>query len=63
MIWGGGDDWAEGGLCDLMTGGHDKLHPVACRLYDRIGRVVADFVSRGAHPKTGSPVAGSGNDT
>ena len=41
---------------------HDKLHLIASRMYDCIGRVVAGFVTRGAHPGTGSPAASSGSD-
>jgi hypothetical protein len=55
--------WAESSLLDLMTGGHDKLPLVASRLYDCIGRAVADFVTRGAHPGMGSPAASSGRNT
>ena len=48
--------WAESGLFDLMTVDHDKLPLVASRLYDCIGRAVADFITRGAQPETGAPV-------
>ena len=54
--------WAESGLFDLMTGDHDKLHLVASRLYDCIGRAVADFITRGVHPGTGAPAVSSGSN-
>jgi acyl-CoA thioesterase-1 len=47
--------WAESGLFDLMTGDHDKLRLVASRLYDCIGRAVADFITRGVHPAVARP--------
>ncbi len=47
--------WAESGLFDLMTGDHDKLHLVASRLYDCIGRAMADFITRGVHPEAARP--------
>jgi hypothetical protein len=49
--------WAESGLFDLMTADHDRPHVVAPRLYDSIGPSVGDFMTRGAHPRTGTPVA------
>lgn len=52
--------WAESGLFALMTGDHDTLHLVASRLYDCIGRAVADFITRGVHPEAGAPAASSG---
>lgn len=54
--------WAESGLFDLMTGDQDKLHLVASRLYDCIGRAMADFVARGVHPGVDAPSASSGSD-
>jgi hypothetical protein len=60
---GGGGDRAERGLCELMTGDHDMRHSVVSRLYDSFGRAVADFVTRGAHLRLGSPVVGIGSDT
>jgi hypothetical protein len=54
--------WAESGLIDLMTADHDKLHLVAFRLYDCIGRAVADFMSRGAHAGTGAAAVTSGSN-
>jgi lysophospholipase L1-like esterase len=53
--------WAENGLFDLTTADRDKLHLVASRLYDCIGRAVADFITRGAHTGTGAPAASSGS--
>ena len=47
--------WAESGLFDLMTADHDKLRLVASRLYDCIGRAVADFITRGAASRDGRP--------
>jgi acyl-CoA thioesterase I len=53
--------WAENGLFDLITADHDKLQLVASRLYDCIGRAVADFMTRGAPPGTRAPGASSGS--
>jgi hypothetical protein len=53
--------WAENGLFDLITADHDKLQLVASRLYDCIGRAVADFITRGAPPGTRAPAASSGS--
>jgi hypothetical protein len=53
--------WAENGLFDLTTAGRDKLHLVASRLYDCIGRAVADFITRGTLAGTGAPAANSGS--
>jgi lysophospholipase L1-like esterase len=55
-------DWAESGLFDLMTGDHDQLTLIASRLYDCIGRAVADFITRGAPAGTRAPAASSGDD-
>lgn len=52
--------WAERALFDLITVDRDKLPLVASRLYDCIGRAVADFMTRGAHPATSTPGASSG---
>jgi acyl-CoA thioesterase I len=52
--------WAESGIFDLMTSDHAKLHLLASRLYDCIGRAVADFITRGIHPVTGAPPVISG---
>lgn len=54
--------WAESGLFDLMTGDHKTLPLVAARLYECIGRAMADFVSRGVHPGANAPAASSGSD-
>ena len=51
--------WVESGLFDLMTGDHAKLPLIASRLYDCIGRAMADFVARGVHPVASVPGAGS----
>jgi GDSL-like Lipase/Acylhydrolase family len=53
--------WAENGLFDLITADHDKLQLVASRLYDCIGRAVADFITRGAPPRARTPGASSGS--
>jgi hypothetical protein len=53
--------WTENGLFDLITADHDKLQLVASRLYDCIGRAVADFMTRGAPPGTRAPGASSGS--
>ena len=52
--------WAESDLFDLTTRDHAKLPLVASRLYDCIGRAVADFVTRGVHPSTGALPTSSG---
>ena len=39
--------WAESGALDLETRDADKRRHVAARLYDCIGRAMADFVMRG----------------
>src|SRR5262245_47457980 len=54
--------WAESGLFNLMTEDPAKLHLVASRLYDCIGRAVADFITRGVHPATGTPAVSSGSN-
>jgi hypothetical protein len=54
--------WAESGLFDLMTGNHVKLHLLASRLYDCIGRAVADFITRSDHVGTDAPTVSSGTD-
>jgi hypothetical protein len=53
--------WAERGVFDLITVDRDTLPLVASRLYDCIGRAVADFITRGAPPETGAPAASSGS--
>jgi lysophospholipase L1-like esterase len=42
--------WAESGLFDLPNSDPDTLRRVASRLYDCLGRAVADFVARGVPP-------------
>ena len=54
--------WAESGLLDLMTEDHKKLNLVASRLYDCIGRAVADFVTRGMPDGAGTPTVSSGSN-
>jgi lysophospholipase L1-like esterase len=54
--------WAESGLFDLMTGNHTKLHLLASRLYDCIGRAVADFITRGVQNGTDAPTVISGSN-
>jgi lysophospholipase L1-like esterase len=39
--------WVEDGVFDLTTNDHGKLQRVASRLYDCIGRGVADLITRG----------------
>jgi hypothetical protein len=39
--------WAESGVLDLRTREPDKSRHVAARLYDCIGRAMADFITRG----------------
>jgi len=52
--------WAESGLFDLMTSDNAKLHLLASRLYDCIGRAMADFITRGVHPGPRTPAVSSG---
>ena len=54
--------WAESGLFDLMTGDHAKPHLLASRLYDCIGRAVADFIIRGVHTGVDAPTISSGSN-
>jgi hypothetical protein len=53
--------WAERGLFDLITVDRDQLPHVASRLYDCLGRAMADFITRKAHPGTGTPPASPGS--
>jgi lysophospholipase L1-like esterase len=53
--------WAESEVFDLTTGDHAKLPLVASRLYDCIGRAMADFVTRGVHLSVIAPPVGSGS--
>jgi hypothetical protein len=50
--------WAESGVLDLRTRESEKRRRLATRLYDCIGRAVADFVIRGGGAT--EPPAGSG---
>src|SRR5882672_8628876 len=54
--------WAESGLFDLITGDPAKLHLLASRLYDCIGRAVAEFITRGVQTGTGPPAVSSGSN-
>jgi len=49
--------WAESGVLDLRTRESEKRRRLAARLYDCIGRAVADFLTRGAGAE---PPAGPG---
>jgi hypothetical protein len=53
--------WAESGLFNLMTTDPARLHHVASRLYDCIGRAMADFVTRGISAGTDIPGKSSGS--
>jgi hypothetical protein len=53
--------WAESGLFDLMTGDSAKLPLVATRLYDCIGRAMADFVTRGVDAVADAPGTSAGS--
>jgi lysophospholipase L1-like esterase len=53
--------WAESEVFDLTTGDRAKLPHIASRLYDCIGRAMADFVARGAHPARDTSPAHSGS--
>jgi lysophospholipase L1-like esterase len=50
--------WAETGSLDLRTREGEKGRQVAAKLYDCIGRALADFVARGAAKPTAGPGAG-----
>jgi hypothetical protein len=48
--------WAESGFLDLRARDDEKRRQVAAKLYDCIGRAMADFVTRGVlatHPNAG----------
>ena len=53
--------WAESGSFDLLTADPTKLLLVASRLYDCIGRAMADFVTRSVNPGTDAPGTSSGS--
>jgi hypothetical protein len=38
--------WAESGVLDLRAKDGDKRRRVAARLYDCLGRAMADFITR-----------------
>jgi len=42
--------WAESGILDLRTPDREKRRQLAVRLHECIGREMADFIVRGAHP-------------
>jgi len=54
--------WAENGLFEPMTGDHKALPVVASRLYDCIGRAMAEFISRGAQVEAVTPAAHPGSN-
>jgi lysophospholipase L1-like esterase len=51
--------WAETGALDLRASGGEKRRPLAAKLYDCIGRAMADFVTRdGARPEAATSPGG-----
>jgi hypothetical protein len=52
--------WAESGLLDPGARDGEKGRQLAAKLYDCIGRAVADFVRRGAPTAASAPSSGSG---
>jgi hypothetical protein len=52
--------WAESGLLDLKVRDGERSRQLAAKLYDCIGRAMADFVSRGV--TTAKPAANPGGD-
>jgi hypothetical protein len=52
--------WAESGLLDLRAKDGDKRRQLAGKLYDCIGRAMADFVTRGIPAEKPAVRAGSG---
>jgi hypothetical protein len=54
--------WAESGVFDLMTNNHTTAHLLASRLYDCIGRAVADFITHGLHTAADAPTVTSGSN-
>jgi acyl-CoA thioesterase I len=52
--------WAEGGLLDLGARDGEQRRHLAAKLYDCIGRAMADFVTRGL--PTAEPAASPGSD-
>jgi acyl-CoA thioesterase I len=51
--------WAESGSLDLRITDNEKRRRVAAKLYDCIGRAMADFVTRGMPPAHSPTKAGS----
>lgn len=54
--------WAEHGLFDPTTKDHKTLPLIAARLYDCIGRAMADFVSRGVDSGADAPASSAGSN-
>jgi hypothetical protein len=52
--------WAESGLLDLRIKDDKKRRELAVKLYDCIGRAMADFVTRGTHDSNSEANPGSG---
>ena len=52
--------WTESDLFDLVAGDHARLRLVASRLYDCIGRAMADFITRGLPPGVAVPAVSPG---
>jgi len=52
--------WAESGFLDLRVRDGEKRRQLAAKLYDCIGRAMADFVARGIPPPK-PPASSSGN--
>jgi len=52
--------WAESGLLDLRVREDKKRRELAVKLYDCIGRAMADFVTRGTPDENSAAKPGSG---
>jgi lysophospholipase L1-like esterase len=50
--------WAESGLLDLRVRDDEKRRELAVKLYDCIGRAMADFVTRGSGDSAAKPGSG-----
>jgi lysophospholipase L1-like esterase len=50
--------WAESGLLDLRVREDEKRRELAVKLYDCIGRAMADFVTRGSGDSAAKPGSG-----
>jgi lysophospholipase L1-like esterase len=50
--------WAEGGVLDFRVRDDKKRRELAVRLYDCIGRAMADFVTRGSGDSAAKPGSG-----